>query len=114
MAAMSTSLVEFSDRENVRTWTYTGHSVSSPRLLIQKRRVPSAADGKFETTFSVVNGIADEGGVPLTSRLAFDLVVRGPANGAAATVTAALAVFRDMVNSDEFAGAVSTQNYLKP
>jgi hypothetical protein len=113
MAAMTTAITEFSDRENVRTWTYTGHAIQTPRLIIQKRRVPTSATGKYENTFSVVAGTVDGSSVPLSTRLAFDLNVRGPADGASADVSATLAVFRDLVNSDEFAAAVATQNYLK-
>jgi hypothetical protein len=40
MAAMTTVLTEFSNNGNSRTSTLSGHSATSPKLLIEKRRVP--------------------------------------------------------------------------
>jgi hypothetical protein len=37
MAAMSTALTEFSDKENSRTFFYTGHTVTKPKLVLQRR-----------------------------------------------------------------------------
>lgn len=113
MATMSTVLTEFSDRENVRTYIFTGHTVQTPRLVIQKRKIPINGSASAESTLSVVYGTKDASGLPLDSKVAFGANVRYPANGVAADVAAALAVFRDLVNSDEFASLVNSQKYLK-
>lgn len=114
MAAMSTALTEFSDKENNRTWTITGHTVQKPRLAIEKRKLPVGNGGSASTTLSVVYGTVDATSTPLAAKIAFDVTVRYPINGLAADVTAALAVFRDIVASDEFTTMVNTQGYVKP
>jgi hypothetical protein len=42
----------------------------------------------------------------------FQAVIRRPKDGIAADVTAALAIFRDIIAGDEFGNTVSTQEYL--
>lgn len=112
MAAMSTVLTEFSDKENVRTYIFTGHTVQTPRLVIQKRKVPVNGGASAESSLNVVYGTHDANGMPLDSKVAFGASVRYPANGAAADVTAALSVFRDIVNSDQFTAMVTSQKYV--
>lgn len=114
MAAQSTALTEFSDMGNSRTYTYAGHTATDPRLVIQKRKVASNGNSVIEDTVMVVSGTEDAEGIPLASRVSFQATVRRPVNGAAADVTAALAIFRDIVAGDEFGTTVSTQNWLKP
>lgn len=113
MAAMSTNLTEFSDKENNRTYVIAGHTVVSPRVVIQKRKVPATSTAQSESKVDVVFGTTDAADVPLASKIVFGASVRYPANCDPTDVTAALAVFRDLVNSDEFANMVSSQVYLK-
>jgi hypothetical protein len=61
----------------------------------------------------VVYGTTDAEGSPLQSKVAFSASVRYPVNGDSTDVTAALAVFRDLVASDEFTAMVNTQAYIK-
>jgi len=113
MASFATSISEFSDKENNRTYMIAGHTVAAPRLVIQKRKVPTTTTGVSESHLMVVYGTDDAEGNPLTSKVVFDAGVRYPANGDAADVTAALAVFRDFVASDEFTAMVSSQAYVQ-
>jgi hypothetical protein len=113
MAIIATSLTEFSDKENNRTYMVSGHTVSAPRLVIQKRKVPSTASGVSESHLMVVFGTEDVGGSPLASKVVFDAGVRYPADGQFDDVTSALAVFRDLVASDEFTAMVTSQAYVK-
>lgn len=113
MAAMTTALTEFSDNGDSRTYTQAGHTVGKPQLVIQKRKVASGNQTVAETSVSVVNATEDVDGVVLSSKVVFQAVVRTPISGIAADVTAALATFRDVVAGDEFANAVTTQEYLK-
>jgi hypothetical protein len=114
MAAMTTVLTEFSDKEDSRTYTLSGHTAVRPNLVIQKRKVASGASGVASDTVSVIYGTVDEDGLPIASKVVFEVNVRRPVNiGSAETdITDALAVFRDIVAGDEFAATVSTQNYL--
>lgn len=112
MAAMTTALTEFADQGNSRTYTYTGHTAAEPRLVLQKRRVPSGDQTIAETTFQVVSSTEDSLGAHLSSRVSFQAVVRYPIDGIAGDVTAALAVFRDIIAGDEFANSVTTQEWL--
>lgn len=113
MAAMSTSLTELIDNGNSITYFYTGHTVNDPKLVLQKRKVPVGATGVAEDSFSVVVQTDDADGNPLSSKPSFEAKHRRPINGDAADSTAALAVFRDIVASDEFGAMVTNQARLK-
>jgi len=112
MAAMTTALTEFSDNGDSRTYTQAAHTVQQPLLVIQKRKVPSGNQTVAETTVNVVNATTDVDNAVLSQKILFSAVVRYPIAGDATDVTAALATFRDIVAGDEFANAVSTQEYL--
>lgn len=112
MAAMTTALTEFSDNGNSRTYTYTGHTASEPRLVIQRRRVPTGQTSVLEDTVSVISSTEDAAGELLASKVNFSVTIRRPVNGISADVTAALAIFRDVIAGDEFTNTVSTQEWL--
>lgn len=113
MASFATAINEFSDKENSRTYAITGHTVAAPKLLIQKRKVPAMASGVSESTLNVVYGTTDAEGNVLQSKVNFGASVRYPANGKSSDVTAALAVFRDFVASDQFSAMVTGQTYVQ-
>lgn len=112
MAGMTTVLTELSANGNSRTFYYTGHTMSEPRLVIQKRKVPAGATGTGEDLFQVISSTEDASGELLTSKVLFEAKVRRPSNGITGDVTAALAIFRDIVASDEFTAMVNTQANL--
>lgn len=112
MAAMITALTEFSDKDNSRTYTYTGHTASEPKLVIQKRKLAVGNQEVLEDTVSVISSTEDALGNILESKVVFTATIRRPKSGIAADVTAALAIFRDIVAGDEFGNTVSTQEYL--
>lgn len=112
MAAMTTALTEFADNGNSRTYTYTGHTATEPRLVIQRRKIATGATSVIEDTISVISSTEDAAGEILTSKVLFEAKVRRPVNGISADVTAALAIFRDVVAGDEFTNTVSTQEWL--
>jgi hypothetical protein len=113
MASFATTITEFSDKENNRTYMVSGHTVQAPRLVIQKRKVPSTSSGVAESHLMVVYGTEDADGNPLASKVVFDAGVRYPADGQSSDVSAALAVFLDFVASDEFANMVTSQAYVQ-
>lgn len=112
MAAMTTALTEFADNGNSRTYTYTGHSAAEPRLVLQKRKVPTGNQTVIEDTITVLSSTEDANGDLLPSKVTFSMVVRRPLDGIAADVTAALAIIRDIIAGDEFTNTVSTQEWL--
>ena len=112
MAAMTTALTEFADNGNSRTYTYTGHTASEPRLVIQRRKVATGSTSVIEDTVSVISSTEDAAGDLLSSKVLFEAKIRRPVDGIAGDVTAALAVFRDVVAGDEFTNTVSTQEWL--
>jgi hypothetical protein len=112
MAAMSTALTEFADNGNSRTYTYPGHTSGEPRLVIQRRKVATGATSVIEDTVQVLSSTEDSAGALLTSKVLFEAKVRRPVNGIAADVTAALAIFRDIIAGNEFTNTVSTQEWL--
>lgn len=113
MASFTTVMSEYSDSENRRTWAITGHTVQQPMLVIQRRKPASKPEANAESTLSVIYGTADADGNILPSKVGFGANVRYPANGDSADVTAALAVFRDLVASDEFTTLVTSQSYMQ-
>lgn len=112
MAAMTTALTEFRDLGDSRTYTYTGHTSAEPKLVIQRRTVAVGASGVQESIVQVVSSTEDSTGAILSSKVMFEAKVRYPVNGISADVTAALAIFRDIVAGDEFTNTVSTQEWL--
>lgn len=113
MASFTTTISEFSDAENRRTYAITGHTVQAPRLMIQKRSQPKTPESNGSSSLMVVYGTEDANGDVLQSKVVFEASVRYPANCVSADVTAALAVFRDFVASDEFTNVVNAQSYVQ-
>jgi hypothetical protein len=113
MASFATALTEFSDKENARTYMVDGHTVQQPRLVIQKRKVPATPVAVSQSSVDVIYGTLDPDGNVLQSKVGFSVSIRYPANGQASDVAAALAVFRDLVASDEFTATVTSQGYLQ-
>jgi hypothetical protein len=113
MAGFTTTITEFSDSENRRKYAIDGHTVQAPRVLIQKRKEPSTSAGIADSELMVVYGTTDADSEPLSAKVVFSASVRFPANGQSSDVTAALAVFRDMVASDEFTNLVNSQEYVQ-
>lgn len=109
MAGMTTVLTEFSSSENSRTYVFSGHTPTEPRLVLQKRRVPSGQQIVAEDSMTVVYGTLDSDGLPIAQKVSFAATVRRPISGESADVTAALATFRDIVASDEFGAMVTGQ-----
>jgi hypothetical protein len=81
-------------------------------LVIQKRRVPSGSQTVAEDSVQVLSSAEDSAGAILDSKVTITVTVRRPINAIAGDVTAALAVFRDVVAGDEFTNTVSTQEFL--
>jgi hypothetical protein len=112
MAAMSTALTEFADSGNSRTYTYTGHTAAEPRLVIQKRKIATGSGSVIEDTVSVISSTENAAGDLLASKVLFEAKVRRPLDGISSVVTAALAIYRDIIAGDEFTNTVSTQEWL--
>lgn len=113
MAQIATSLVDFFDNGNVRTYAAPAHSVQKPRLVQQRRKVAFNSTSTAETSCKVVFGTTDSESVVLTSKYSFEVVVRGPVNGNATDRDAAKALFREIIASDNFDAMVAGQLWIK-
>lgn len=114
MAALAISLVEYNDATNQRTWTLAGHTVQKPRLVTQKRVAGSSETGKLANDIvDVVYGTSNSAGELLPGRIGFSVSAKRPVDAVSTDVDAALASFRAIVNSDEFAAMIVSQNYIK-
>ena len=71
MAAMTTALTEFSDNGNSRTYTYTGHTATEPRLVIQSRKIAAGSNSGLEDTVTIVFSTEDNAGEILSNKLLF-------------------------------------------
>lgn len=112
MAAMTTVLTEFANNGNSRTSTLTGHTAVSPRLVIEKRRVPEGNQTMVEYGCKVVYATTNADGEVLQNKITFEIVARHPLLGQSADVASALAIISDIVVGDEYANSVSTQEWL--
>mgnify|MGYP003572626654 CR=1 FL=1 len=112
MAAMSTSLTEFSNNGDTRTSSLTGHAVSQPQLVIEKRKVPNGSQQVAESTVSVVVATTDVDGAVMQPKYNFTVVVRSPIGGNSTDKALALSTLRDIVAGDEFANTLDTQEWL--
>jgi hypothetical protein len=113
VATFSTVITDHQNYGDQKIWTVAGHTALDPYLVIQKRRSPSNPSSNLEDTLSVVKQTEDVGGVVLPARILFEAKVKRPKLGQSADVTAALAVFRDFVASDEFGAIVTSQAWVK-
>jgi len=113
VAAMSTVLTEFNKSLNNAQWYTSTHTALKPRLVMEKRKVPSGNQTVLEDTITVLHATADAAGVNLPQRVSLSVTVRRPVDGAAADMTAALAIFRDIIAGDEFALTTTSQKFLK-
>lgn len=115
MAALITSVTEFSTLGDSKTYAIAGHTAQLPRVITQKRRVPSkeGAVASMETT--IVYGTKDALGEILSSKVAFSISTRWPNNiGPSQTeITDALATLKDVVASDEFTATLLSQGFIK-
>lgn len=112
MAGMSTALTLFSEYGNSRTSTTAGHTSVKPKVVVEKRVVAEGKKKIAQSSVKVIHATTDAEGLILTEKVAFEAVVNTPVAGLAADVTAALAIFRDIVASDDFGTTVTTQNWL--
>lgn len=112
MAGMTTVLTEFSQMGNSRTSTVAGHVATSPRLVIEKRRVPEGNQTIVEYNCKIVYATVDGDGAVLSNKISFEACVRYPVLGQADDLAAALVIFADVIAGDEFANSVATQEWL--
>lgn len=113
MASFTSTIEEFSDKENHRTFAVDGHTVVKPKLVIQRRSQPKTPQSPSESSLSVVYGTLDADGSPIPTKVNISASVRYAAHSDPTDVTAALAVFRDLVASDEFTNMVTSQRYIQ-
>lgn len=113
MPVMATVVTEYSNAENARTYSISGHTVAKPKLLLQKRKIGVVGGASSTDTVEILFGTQDANGTTLPGRISFFLTCRRPVEAIAADVTAAVSVLKDVVGSDEFANMINTQNYLK-
>lgn len=114
MAAQTTVLTEFATNGDSRTYTTSGHTQVKPKLVIQKRKVPSGTSGVAETNISVIHATVNSTAEVLPQKVSFTVTVRVPVLTADTAVSDALIKFRDIIAGDEFGACVNTQGFLKP
>jgi len=112
MAAMTTALTEFSTLGDSRTYTTSGHTTSKPKIVVQKRKVPSGNQVMSEVSVAVIHATEDDASLILPQKVNMTVTVRSPINGQSTDVDAALVILRDIIAGDEFANSVGTQEFL--
>lgn len=112
MAALATTLTEFADNGDSRTYYTSGHTASKPKLVLNKRKVPVGNQTVAEFSASVIHATEDPDGAVLPQKVSMQAVVRYPIDGDSADIAAVLAIFQDVVQSDEFASSVTTTGWM--
>lgn len=113
MPQMATTLLAFSNTGNVMTYAAPQHSVAEPRLVIQKRTIPSSTAGVAQTSLKVVYGTTDAAGAAVAQRISFEMVGRIPVVANDTDTDDAIALIREVVASDEFVVAMKQQLPIK-
>lgn len=111
MAAMSTSLTQFNDRDNERTYFTSGHTTQKPKMVAMRRRIPSNGTGVTETTLVVYHATEDADGNVLPQKVAMEVKIKDPILGQSSDRDAVLVILRDIVASDEFTTLVASSAY---
>lgn len=107
------TLIEYNDGNNVRTYSLSGHLPNKPRLVIQKRVVPSSLNGVDSMSIKTVYGTEDAEGLILLSKFTAETIIRLPRDGLAADQALLLAAHGDIVASAEYAASVASFNYIQ-
>jgi len=115
MAALATTLTSFSTNGDSKVYTTPGHTALLPRLLTQKRRVPTQNGTVASMETLIIRGTKDASGAVLPSKVALSVQVRFPIDmGPSQTeLTDALTILKDVVASDEFAANLASQGFIK-
>lgn len=111
MAAMSTALTAYSDLGDKRTYFTSGHTIQKPKLVISTRQAPVGNQTVASYGLNVIHGTVDAEGIPLQSKVNLGVTGKIPINGDPADVTAAIAILRDYVASDEFVAAMTNLSH---
>lgn len=113
MAAMLTALTDYLNNGNSRTFTVSGHTASSPKLVIQKRKAAPKAGAAQEVSVKVVYATTDSvTSEPLQTMIASEHIFRFAPESVSADVAAVLATSLDILGSDEFAAIINTHGWL--
>jgi len=108
MASFTTVLADNGNTANTWNWVVSAnHSTLKPFLVLQKRKIPTGNQVMAEDTLSVLTATTDAEGVVLSQRVLHTYTCRRPVTGDDDDVTASLAVFRDLINSDEVTAMVA-------
>lgn len=112
MAAMSTTLTEYSTLGDKRTYTTAGHTVSKPKIVMCKRKTPVGNQVVSSFEVSVIHATEDADNLVIPQKPSMSVTVTQPINGDVADVAAILVILRDVIAGDEFANSVTTNEFL--
>lgn len=111
MAAMSTTLNEYTTNGDKRTYSTPGHSMAKPKIVVCKRTVPTGNKTNAGIVWDVVHATTDSEGAILPQRVLFSVGSSYPIQGAVADRDDALTILRDLVASDEFTASVGSGDF---
>lgn len=112
MTAMVTTLTEFADTGDTRTFTAPGHSVLQSYTVVQKRKVAGTSQEAATDSIRVVRGAFSASGDALAVKTSFEVVIRRSPIVNATDLAAVKALFREIVASSEFDSVVDGQLWL--
>lgn len=112
MTAMVTTLSEFADSGDTRTFTAPGHSVLQSYTVVQKRKVANTSQEAATDSLRVVRGAFDASGNALAVKTSFEVVIRRSPIVDATDLSEVKALFREIIASSEFDSVVDGQLWL--
>lgn len=110
---MSTVLTPFSNQEHSKTSTTPTHTALLPFVVIEKRKVAEGNRTMVEQSNKVVKATQNAASETLANKVSVEIIARYPLEGDSADLTAVLTLVKEIVNSDNFANSISTQEWLQ-
>lgn len=112
MAAMTTVLKYYGgSTANTQTYELPGSTMSKPKLLVVRRKPASGNQQAQSVGGDIVYATTNPDGEILSVKQVFGADYREPLDGSTTDRDAALVVFRDWVNSDEFTALVQSGSF---
>lgn len=113
MAAMTTALTIYDGSQGSRVYVTPGHTAAKRQRLIQRRKEAVGGKTVMEDTIIVQFGTTDVDGVLLPQNISATVTVARPVGYNSADMSSLLALFRELVASDNFGNVIDGQVWLQ-
>lgn len=105
----------YADSANQVTWILPGHAVGTPKTVIIDRKVSQFQNGVYSTPSTrirVQEGLLDADGVPMGTKVVFDLNIRWPQGTTSTTMETNLAFLESILSDTNFVSELLVKQQL--